>query len=115
MRPEIQKRLLGGAFVLALGAGLVASASASAGDPVVRTVRGEVIAVTVNESPQVIVVKTMTAAKKEMIVGAIVESGAAVTRGKNRVTLADIKVGETVELKYIKNADGLLAKSVHAR
>lgn len=115
MRPEIQKRLLAGTFVLALGVGLVGSGTASAGEPAVRTVRGEVIAVTVSESPQVIVVKTLTAAKKEMIVGATVESGAAVTRGKNRVTLADIKVGETVELKYIKNADGLVAKSIHAR
>jgi len=73
------------------------------------------MAVTVNESPQVIVIKTMTAAKKEMIVGATVESGAEVTRGKDPIALADIKVGETVELKYVKNADGLVAKSVHAR
>ena len=115
MRPETQKRLLAGAFVFALGAGLFGSATASAGEPAVRTVRGEVIAVTLNESPQVIVMKTMTAAKKEMIVGATVDSGAAVTRGQDHVTLADIKVGETVELKYVKNADGLVAKSVHAR
>jgi len=115
MTPEIQKRLLAGTFVLALGVGLVGSAAASAGEPAVRTVRGEVIAVTVNESPQIIVMKTITAGKKEMIVGATVDSGAAVTRGKTRVTLADIKVGETVELKYTKNPDGLVAKSIHAR
>lgn len=115
MRPEIQKRLLAGAFVFALGAGLFGPATTSAGEPALRTVRGEVIALTVSETPQVIVLKTMSAAKKEMIVGATVESDAAVTRGKNRVTLADIKVGETVELKYLKNADGLVAKSVHAR
>jgi hypothetical protein len=115
MRPETQKRVLDGAFILALGAVLFGSVITSAGEPVVRTVRGEVISVTVSESPQVIVVKTMTAAKKEMIVGATVESGAVVTRGKTRVTLADIKVGETVELKYIKNTDGLVAKSIHAR
>lgn len=115
MRPEILKRVLAGTFIFALGVGLFGSTTASAADPVVRTVRGEVIAVTVSDTPQVIVVKTMTAAKKEMIVGATVESGAAVTRGKVRITLADIKVGETVELKYIKNTDGLVAKSIHAR
>ena len=115
MRAETQKRLLGSVFVLVLGFGMFWPAMVSAGEPAVRTVRGEVIALTVSETPQVIVLKTMSAAKKEMIVGATVESGAAVTRGKNRVTLADIKVGETVELKYVKNADGLVAKSVHAR
>jgi predicted RecA/RadA family phage recombinase len=115
MRPEIQKSFLAGTFILAMGVVLFGSTLALATEPVVRAVRGEVIAVTVSESPQVIVVKTMTAAKKEMVVGATVESGAAVTRGKVRITLADIKVGETVELKYIKNTDGLVAKSVHAR
>ncbi|MBI4400637.1 MAG: hypothetical protein HY581_03265 [Nitrospirae bacterium] len=81
----------------------------------VRTVRGEVVAINVNDSPNVIVVKTMTAKKQELIVGATVESGAEITRGPNRVSLNDIKVGETVDLTYIKNEDGLVARSVHAR
>lgn len=90
-------------------------AAVLAGEPTVRSVRGEVVAVTVNDTPQVIVVKAMTGGKKEMIVGATVESGTVVTRGKDRVSLGDVKVGESVELKYIKNADGLVAKSVHVR
>ncbi len=93
----------------------ISAGSASAAEPAVHTIQGEVVAVSVNETPQILVLKTMTPNKKEMIVGATVESGAPVMRGKNRATLGDIKVGETVQLKYVKGAEGLVAKSVHAR
>lgn len=82
---------------------------------VVRTVRGEVVAVNVTDFPQVIVVKTMTAKQQEMIVGATVESGATITRGKERVTLNSIMVGEPVELTYVKSQEGLVARSIHVR
>jgi hypothetical protein len=103
--------------VMLLMMGLVASwqPPVLAAEPAVRSVQGEVIAVTVDDTPQIIVVKTVIGTKKEMIVGATVESGTVITRGKNRVSLADVKVGEKVELKYIKNAEGLVAKSVRVR
>lgn len=81
----------------------------------VRTVRGEVVAINVNDSPNVIVVKTMTVTNKELIVGATVESGAEITRGSKPVSLSAIKVGESVVLTYIKNENGLIARSVHVR
>lgn len=81
----------------------------------VRSVRGEVVAVNVKDSPQVIVVKAMTPDKKELIVGATVDSGAEITRGSQRITLEDIKVGESAQLTYTKNPDGLVARSIRVR
>ena len=107
--------LFGVAMFMLVGCVAFWQPAALAAEPAVRSVHGEVVAVTVDATPQVIVVKTMIGGKKEMIVGATVESGTVVTRGKNRVSLGDIKVGEKVQLKYIKNADGLVAKSVHVR
>lgn len=81
----------------------------------VRTVQGEVVAVNVQDSPNVIVVKTVTAKKQEMIVGAVVESGAVITRGKERVGLDSVKVGETVSLTYLKGEEGLIARSIQVK
>ncbi len=83
--------------------------------PGVRSVRGQVVAVNVKDMPQVIVIKAMTADKKELIVGATVDSGAEIVRGSQRVALKDIKVGESVQLTYSKNPDGLVARSIRVR
>jgi hypothetical protein len=81
----------------------------------VRSVRGQVVAVNVTDSPQVIVVKAMTPDKKELIVGATVDSGAEITRGNQRITLKDVKVGESAQLTYTKSPDGLAARSIRIR
>lgn len=81
----------------------------------VRTVRGEVVAVNVQASPPVIVVKARAGTKQDLIVGAAVETGATVTRGKVPIELGALKVGETVELTYVKNPEGLVARAIHAR
>lgn len=80
-----------------------------------RTVRGEVVAVNVKDSPPVIVLKTMTPNNEELIVGATVDSGTVITRGKDRVTLGVIQVGEQAAMTYLKNPDGLRARSIHVR
>lgn len=107
-----------GCIATILGVGL-ATATASLGQevskPAVRTVRGEVVAVNIKDSPQVIVVKAMTAKRQELIVGATVESGTAITRGKARVSLDSIKIGDSVALTYVKSLDGLAARSIHVR
>jgi predicted RecA/RadA family phage recombinase len=99
------------AAVIILWAGGAAEAKSPA-----RTVTGEVVAVNLTDSPQVIVVSTKVGKKQEeMIVGAAVESGAQITRGKDRVALSDIKVGQKVELTYVKSDKGLTAQSIRLK
>jgi hypothetical protein len=86
----------------------------AASESSVRTVQGEVVAVNVTDSPHVIVVKAEMG-KKETIVGATVESGVEITRGKQRVSLDSLQVGEKVALTYVKKNDGLAARSIQAR
>jgi len=81
----------------------------------VRTVRGEVVAVNVQDSPNVIVVKAMAGKQQEFIVGATIAADTKVMRGKQSVALSQLKVGETVDLTYVKQEDGLVARSIHAR
>lgn len=92
--------------------GTLASVPSAASE---RSVRGEVVAVNVKDSPPVIVLKTTTANREELIVGATVDSRTVVTRGKDRVDLGAIKVGEEAAMTYLKNPDGLLARSIHVR
>lgn len=80
-----------------------------------RIVQGEVIATNLKEEPLVIVVRVVLQNKEELIVGATVRPGTHVTRGKRAVALAEIKVGERVVLGYLKQPDGLTARSIHAQ
>ncbi len=82
---------------------------------VARAVRGEVVAVNVGDSPNVIVVTVMKGSKGESIVGATVGADTKIMRGKQKVGLDALKVGESVELTYVKQDDGLVARSIHAR
>ena len=109
-----QNRLLARALVI-LVAGVVGTFALVPAAASERTVRGEVVAVNVQDSPPVIVLKTMTANNEELIVGATVDSGTVITRGKERVTLGAIKVGEEAAMTYLKNPNGLLARSIHVR
>jgi hypothetical protein len=80
-----------------------------------RAVRGELIAVNVKDSPHVVVIRAMTASKKELIVGATVDSSTSVTRAGRRARLQDLKVGEPVVITYTKQPQGLVAHSIEAR
>ncbi|WP_447975438.1 hypothetical protein [Nitrospira sp. Kam-Ns4a] len=96
---------------------VVAGAPAGATDvkAPVRTVQGEIVAVNLEAAPPVLVAKTQTAKKQELIVGVVVQPDAVITRGKQRVALGDIKVGERVDLTYVRDANGLVAKAIHVR
>lgn len=88
--------------------------TAAASQPAVRTVRGEVVAVNLTASPQVIVVKATTSGKEDMIVGATVVADTKVMRGTQAIGLEALKPGETVSLTYSRQKDGLVARSIQA-
>lgn len=90
------------------------SAPVEAASPGVRTVRGEVVAVNLQASPQVIVIKAAKSGKDDLIVGATVGSETKVTRGSQAISLGALKLGETVSLTYTKHEDGLAAQSIQA-
>ncbi|MBM4121978.1 MAG: hypothetical protein FJ249_05230 [Nitrospira sp.] len=114
MERKRKEALLRKLFVMLAVAGMVGvTALVVEADQPTRTVKGEVVAVNVADSPPVIVVKTLTAKKQESIVGAVVESGTVITRGAKKVTLDNLKVGETASVTYVKNDDGLVARAIH--
>ena len=81
----------------------------------IRTVRGQVVAVNAAASPPVIVVTVPLGKGDALVVGATVENGTDISRGARKVTLEDVKVGETVVIGYVKHEGGLSARSIHAR
>jgi len=87
----------------------------AAGDTVVLSVTGKVVAVNVSASPNVIVITTTTAKQQEMIVGATVARDVTITRGNQPLSLKDVKQGDIVDLKYVKGPEGLAARSIHVR
>ena len=80
-----------------------------------RKVSGEVLAVNTYDTPNTIVLRSMTGARRELIVGATVDSAADIKRGTHSVRLSDIQVGERVRLTYVKTPDGLVARSINVR
>lgn len=80
-----------------------------------RKVNGEVLAVNTYDTPNTIVLRTVTARNRELIVGAAVDSDADIKRGTQPVSLGDIQVGEKVMLTYVKTPEGLVARSIKAR
>ena len=114
MRMFTAKALSGTVLVVVMVVVLVPFAHASS-EGKVLTVKGNVVAVNLKVDPQIIVVKAITQNRQELIVGATIGKGATITRGKKPVKLADIKVGEAVDLTYLKHADGLVARSIHVR
>jgi hypothetical protein len=91
-----------------------ARAVESANDSRVRTVHGTIVAVNVEDSPNVIVVRVTLPGKKELIVGATVKATTAISRGSQQVRLENLKAGENVVLTYVKGANGLVAHSIQA-
>lgn len=110
-----------GALVLGAGAARAASdagkasegpkpaAAAAAKKVEVHRVRGEVTAVEPNA--KTMVVKVMEG-KKELTVGVDVTDKTVIRRGKAHKTLADIKVGDRVWMKYERANDKLVAEIV---
>lgn len=103
-------------LVFAIGLVALTTPLATAATEIIqRTVRGTVMATNTAVDPQTIVVKVVLPNKEELIVGARVPTDTKITRGTRATKLADLKVGEAVELTYLKAPDGLIARSIHAR
>ena len=75
-------------------------------------VRGTVIAITLTQTPPLIVVKTPLGPKNHMTVGAAVTAQTKIIRGNKRVLLSTIKEGEIVWLTYVKAPGGVLAEVI---
>ena len=75
-----------------------------------RTVRSKVMAV--ETAAKTLTVKTMRN-KKEDIIGVQVPDAVKITQGKAAKTLADIKVGDHVWMKYDRMSDKLVADTIH--
>jgi hypothetical protein len=103
-------------LVLAIGLmALTTPLATAATETIQRTVRGTVMATNTSVDPQTIVVKVVLPNKEELIVGARVPTDTKITRGMRATRLADLTVGETAELTYLKSPDGLIARSIHVR
>jgi len=86
-----------------------------AGSGRVYKVQGIVVAVTLNQTPPLIVVKTPLTPKNHMTVGATVTPQTKIVRGQKKVALQTIKVGETVWLTYVKAEGGLFARIIQVK
>lgn len=78
-------------------------------------VQGTVIAVTLSQTPQLIVVKTPLGPRNHMTVGATVTAHTKILRGDKRVTLNAIREGEAVWLTYVKTQGGVLAEVIRVK
>ncbi len=75
-----------------------------------RSVRGEVTAV--ETTAKTLTVKAMRN-KKEDIIGVEVPDAVKITEGKATKTLADIKIGDRVWMKYDRMSNKLVADEIH--
>jgi hypothetical protein len=85
---------------------------AAAAQDGVRTFTGIVDEVLPDETPPIIMVKARPGMKDELVIGAVVRKGASIMRGKRPIALRHIRAGETITLIYVKNRDGLTARSI---
>ena len=75
-------------------------------------VQGTVIAITLTQTPPLIIVKTPLGPKNHMTVGAAVTPQTKIMRGKKRIALSTIREGEVVWLTYVKAPGGVLAEII---
>ncbi|MBS0171767.1 MAG: hypothetical protein JSR62_15585 [Nitrospira sp.] len=74
--------------------------------------KGTVESVGAGEDPPVIVVKGQHGSSGGVVVGAVVQQGASIVRGKKRIGLNHLRAGDKVTLKYIKTREGLSVRSI---
>lgn len=89
-------------------------ASEAAGGRTYR-VHGQVTAVNVSQSPHMIVVKTPLSKHNDMTVGAKVSAQTKIMRNGKRISLQHVSVGEAVWLTYVKQRDGVFARSIQVK
>ena len=75
-------------------------------------VHGQVMAVNVAQAPHMIVVKTPLTKHNDMTVGAKVTAQTRIVRKGKRVALQTIREGEVVWLTYVKQRDGVFARTI---
>jgi hypothetical protein len=92
-----------------------APVASEAGTGRTYAVPGTVIAVTLNQTPPLIVVDTLLSPKNHMTVGATVTPKTKILRGEKHVALQTIRVGETIWLSYVKGPEGLLARTIRVK
>jgi hypothetical protein len=78
-------------------------------------VHGQVVAVNLIQSHQMIVVKTPLSKHDDMTVGARVTSQTKIVRKGKRIALQTIRVDEAVWLTYIKQRDGVFAQTIQVQ
>jgi hypothetical protein len=86
--------------------------SVYAANNTVHEIRGTVESIGAGDVPPVIVVKGQHGSSEGIVVGAVVQQGAVILRGKRKIGLDHIHAGDKVTLKYIKTREGLLARSI---
>ena len=86
--------------------------SVYAANNAVHEIRGTVESIGAGDVPPVIVVKGQHGSSEGIVVGAVVQQGAVILRGKRKIGLDHIHAGDKVTLKYIKTREGLLVRSI---
>ncbi|MBS0178851.1 MAG: hypothetical protein JSR20_08820 [Nitrospira sp.] len=86
--------------------------SVYAANNTVYEIRGTVESIGAGDVPPVIVVKGQHGSSEGIVVGAVVQQGAVILRGKRKIGLDHIHAGDKVTLKYIKTREGLLVRSI---
>ncbi|WP_455243695.1 hypothetical protein [Petrachloros mirabilis] len=81
----------------------------------VYKVQGTIVAITLNQIPQLVVVRTPLGPRDHMTVGAIVNAQTKVFRGRKRVALKNLWEGESVWLTYTKTKTGVLAQLIRVK
>ena len=112
-RPSLLGVLVVGAVLCVALAGLGSFlTSVYAASSTVHEIRGTVESVNAGEDPPVIIVKGQRGSNEAIVVGAVINQGVTILRGKKRIRLDQIHPGDKVTLKYLKTRDGLTARSM---
>ena len=120
MTEDVSKPRLSLLGVLVIGAALCVAlaglgsflTSVYAANNTVYEIRGTVETIDAADVPPVIVVKGQHGSSEGVVVGAVVQQGATILRGKKRIGLDHIQRGDKVTLKYIKTREGLSVRSI---
>ena len=78
-------------------------------------VHGQVIAVNIIQTPYMIVIKTPLTQHNDMTVGAKVTAQTRIVRKGTRIALQAIRVGEGAWLTYVKQRDGVIARTIQVQ
>jgi ABC-type cobalamin transport system permease subunit len=112
-RPSLLGVLVIGASLCVAFAGLGSLLnSVYAANGTVHEIRGTVQSISPGDTPPVVVIRGLHGLKEEIVVGAMVQQGATVLRGKKKVALDQIHLGDDVTLRYVKTRDGLAVRSI---